>query len=87
MYDSRYGAGDESLKDQWNKYKKNVNPNCYLYSIDLVGYGTTQIPENDPHVLKIGGWSDNILKYIPYFEKEKQSMIDHINKVNRNTYI
>jgi len=87
MYDSSTYWSDGSLKNEWNKYKKNVNPNCYLYSIDLVGYGTTQIPENDPHVLKIAGWSDNILKYIPYFEKEKQSMIDHINEVNRNTYI
>jgi len=90
MYDSDgywSGSRNNTLKVEWNKYKKNVNPNCYLYSVDLVGYGTTQIPENDPHVLKIAGWSDSILKYIPYFEKEKQSMIDHINKVNRNTYI
>jgi hypothetical protein len=72
----------DNIHEQWNQYKKQVNPNCYLYSFDLAGYGTSQVPQGDPKVLLIGGWSENILKYIPYFERDSKTVIQEIRQYN-----
>jgi len=80
-YYSAYGiSGSNSIAQQWNKYKKEINPNCYLYSFDLAGYGTSQVPQGDPKVLLVGGWSENILKYIPYFERDAKTVIQEIRQ-------
>jgi 60 kDa SS-A/Ro ribonucleoprotein len=77
---STYGfnAYSSNIHEQWIKYKKEINPNCYLYSFDLAGYGTSQVPQGDPKVLLVGGWSENILKYIPYFERDSKTVIQEI---------
>lgn len=69
------------INEAWKYYKANINPNCYLYSFDLTGYGTTQVPETDPRVLTIGGWSESILKYVPYFETDRQTVIQEIRNI------
>ncbi len=74
---SFYGYNN-SIHEQWIKYKKEINPNCYLYSFDLAGYGTSQVPQGDAKVLLVGGWSENILKYIPYFERDSKTVIQEI---------
>jgi len=76
--DNKYYGYGNSISEQWNKYKKEINPNCYLYSFDLAGYGTSQVPQGDPKVLLIAGWSENILKYIPYFERDSKTVIQEI---------
>lgn len=87
-YDSLYrGGGGDSIFKQWEQYKREVNPNAYLYSFDLAGYGTTQVPEDDPHVLTIAGWSESILKYVPYFETEKETVLKEIRKITPATYL
>ena len=77
---SYYGGYSSTIHEQWNKYKKEINPNCYLYSFDLAGYGTSQVPQGDPKVLLVGGWSENILKYIPYFERDSKTVIQEIRQ-------
>lgn len=82
----RSGYNDSSLYDSWERYKRNVNHSTYLYSFDLTGYGTTQIPTEDPHVLKIAGWSENILKYIPQFEGDRKTVLAEIRNIKADTY-
>jgi 60 kDa SS-A/Ro ribonucleoprotein len=65
-YDS-YGSG--SLKAEWDKYVKNVNPKAYLYSINLHSYGTAQFPSFQKNVVTLAGWSDKIIDYINLIEK------------------
>jgi 60 kDa SS-A/Ro ribonucleoprotein len=84
-YDS--SGGYDSIFDQWEQYKREVNANAYLYSFDLAGYGTTQVPEHDPHVLTIGGWSEAILKYVPMFEADKATVLAEIRKITPATYL
>ena len=78
---SYYSNNNSTVHNAWKQYKARVNPNCYLYSFDLTGYGTTQVPETDPRVLTIGGWSESILKYVPYFETDKQTVLEEIRKI------
>jgi hypothetical protein len=75
-YNSR--PNSDSIAKQWNQYKKTVNQNAKLYSFDVSGYGTAQTPQGDPNVLLVGGWTENILKYIPYFERDHKSVIQEI---------
>jgi 60 kDa SS-A/Ro ribonucleoprotein len=89
-YDSeaRYGYRDEesSVIKEWTKYKK-THPKTYLYSVDLVGYGSMQVPEHDPRVLKVAGWNESIFRYIPHFEENKETVVNAIEKLKVGDYI
>lgn len=71
-----YGSGD--LKSAFRRYKSRVDANPYLYHIDLAGYGTASIPQNEPKTCMIAGWSDRILEYISVFETDKKTVVDNI---------
>lgn len=70
-----------SLVAQLMEYRRKINPNCYFYSVDLAGYGTLQIPENDSKTCLIAGWSDKILQYIPVFESDGKTVLDEIQQI------
>ena len=84
-YDFPYASPRGSVVEEWTKYKKS-NPNCYLYCINLVGYGHTQVPEDDPRALNIGGWNESIFKYIPVFEENKDTVIDKIKNIKAGDF-
>ena len=84
-YDSH--GYDESIHKQWKEYKAKINSNAYLYSFDLAGYGTTQVPEDDQHVLTVAGWSESVLKYVPYFEQDKETALKEIRAITPATYL
>lgn len=65
-------------QDVLNKYRKKINPNVYAHLIDLMGYGTTEINAKEDKVNFVAGWSENIFKFINYFEKGTSSMIKEI---------
>ena len=65
-------------------YRRTVNPACKLYSVDLAGYGTAQVPTDDPQTALIAGWSERIFDLINAFEVDKTSVIDMIRNADRN---
>jgi len=75
-----YSNGDDSVYKYWNEYKNKINHNTYFYSLDLNGYSTLQVPQNDPRTCLISGWTEQILNYIPIFETEKGTALDEIKK-------
>lgn len=60
---------DNQLGPKWREYVQTVNPNAMLYSVDLRGLGTSQFPEDDPNVVLLSGWSEQIFDFIANFEK------------------
>lgn len=78
-YDSYWGVNN--IHDSIKEYRRRVNPDTFVYSIDLAGYGTLQIPEGDPKTCLISGWSDKILQYIPRFEESKDNALNEINSI------
>jgi hypothetical protein len=78
-----YGLSSWTIKSDlaplFSKYRKEINPKCWLHSIDLAGYGTT--PVVGENVNLIAGWSDKVLNYISAVERGQDSMIKDINKV------
>ncbi len=63
-----HGYSVESLAEELRKYRSSVNPEVYLYSVDLAGYGTSQFPRGESRVATIAGWSERVLEFIPEFE-------------------
>jgi len=57
-----------TFSELWRKYVNTVNYNAKLYSINLYGYGTVQVPER--YTFLISGWNENILKFINLIESE-----------------
>lgn len=46
-----------------NLYRKKVNKNFRLFSVDVAGYGDTLIPEFYDKTYLFGGWGDGIIHY------------------------
>jgi 60 kDa SS-A/Ro ribonucleoprotein len=65
-YDS--SQGNASLAAQWQAYRREVNRDALLYSVDLSGYGTLQFPPQAPGVVFLAGWSERVLDIIPAYE-------------------
>jgi len=62
-------SGPHSLAEEWIRYRREVNPQAVLYSLDLAGYGALQFPEFDAGVVQLAGWSDRVLDLISAIEK------------------
>lgn len=72
--DGYYG---ESFAKEFILYQREVKP-AYLYSIDLTGYGTSQVPSDSQNVCLLAGFSEKIFKFIPLFEMNKSELIKDI---------
>jgi len=69
---------DSTIRQEYEIYKRDVNPNVKLYLFNLKGYGTTNFPESDRSVVNINGWSDKVLKFIETFEGNPKAQLNHI---------
>jgi hypothetical protein len=77
--DNRYNlfGSQQSLYEWFLKYKA-MQPNIRLYLFDLAGYGSVQIPDSEPNVAIIGGFSDRIFDFIKRFEEDKSKVLEAI---------
>jgi len=64
---------------EFRKYKNQFSPDCYLYSVDLAGYGKgIQVPQGERNTVLLAGWSDRIFDFIANWEKERVSQVKMI---------
>jgi hypothetical protein len=61
-------------------YKKLVNKDVFTYSFDLSSYGTLQIPMDESRVCSLGGWSDNVLRFMDLYERDRTDMLKEIEE-------
>jgi hypothetical protein len=80
---SSWMTGGQGFATSFIQYQNTVNP-AYLYSVDLAGYGTTQVPKDNKKVCTIAGWSEKILSFIPMFESESATMVKTIEEYSHN---
>lgn len=80
-YDFRSFFTEKSVAELVEEYRRKINPNVIVYSIDLNGYGTSHLPL-DGKVAKISGWSEKIFDLIDFYEKDKESAVRYIEKYN-----
>ncbi len=77
-YDSASVWGGGSLAEELRRYRSQVNPEVFLYSVDLAGYGTSQFPQDERRVALLAGWSERFLEFVPLFEADATQAIDRI---------
>jgi len=58
------------------QYRKEVNPNVWVHSIDLAGYGTQQFIGKNTNL--IGGWSERVLQFIQLAEEGMDTLVKEI---------
>lgn len=69
----------ETPKKEFNDYKNKFGANPFVYSFDLNGYGTMQIPENN--VFCIAGFSEKVFDIIKLSETDKKALINTVNAI------
>ncbi|TAK05099.1 TROVE domain-containing protein [Patescibacteria group bacterium] len=69
---------DASLAEELRRYRSQVNPGVFLYSVDLAGYGTAQFPSDEPRVALLAGWSERLLEFIPSYEEDGTQAVARI---------
>lgn len=70
----------KSPKAAYERYKREFNvPNCKFYSLDLAGYGTMQLPQQDVYCL--AGFSDKIFDIMKLVESDKNALVNTIKAV------
>lgn len=75
------GYGIENIDDILNRYRKEINPDVWFYSVNLVGYGTCEINCRHPRNVELAGWSPQILNFISAMEGDMVKQVDIISHV------
>lgn len=78
---SRFWATGRSLSSEVKIYRKEVNKDVRVISINLHGYGTGQFSEKGKNVLTLAGWSDKIFNVIKTWEEDKEDAVKHIDNI------
>lgn len=74
-----WGGESYSLAEELRRYRSSVNPDVHMVSVDLAGYGTSQVPTDDPKVTLLAGWSDRVLEFIALREAGTAKVLEMIN--------
>lgn len=52
-----------------NRYRNEVNKDCYVYSVQIGGYEDNIMPEFYNKTFMLSGWSPNLLRFAHYMEQ------------------
>lgn len=79
LSDMQGWVGRNTPNRSFAAYKKKFNCAPYIYSIDVVGYGTLQFPEEK--VLALAGFSEKIFDIMKSMEMNKEELFKRIENV------
>ncbi len=79
LWDSNRSGGN--FAEEVATYRKTINPDVWIHSIDLAGYGTTPISIRDKRVALYAGWSEKILSILSQTEAGTGGMIKDIETI------
>lgn len=78
-HNSGYYNGGTSVTNSYHDYKKRTGADPHVYSFDLQGYGTLQLPEKQVYCL--AGFSDKIFDVMKLLEQDRNALINKIESV------
>jgi len=85
-WDSRTWEGYQDFAPNFREYRNKVSPNCWLYSVDLAGYGKgVQVPQGEKNTILLAGWSDGIFDFIANWERNRASQVRVIENYVRGS--
>ena len=64
---------------QFAEYKKSTGANPYVYSFDLMNYGSMQFPETN--VFALAGFSEKVFDTMKLMEQDKKALVNEIKNV------
>lgn len=74
------GNGEHDLYPEILEYRRKVNPNVFVYVMNLAGYGTSGIPDSDPKTIRISGFSEKIFGFTEMFESGNEDILKAIEE-------
>jgi 60 kDa SS-A/Ro ribonucleoprotein len=83
--DWAYGDGYESrgpFLELWREYRDKMNPLAQAFVIQTVQYQHAVAPAGEPGVHFIYGWSDAVVRYIPFMLEGGESQIQAVEGMN-----
>lgn len=63
-----------TVREAWQQFQAEVNPDARAFTIDLASYPTLSFPEGEAY--HIGGWSEQVLDFIGYAERPDAAIED-----------
>lgn len=67
----RYFGKKATMQSMIDRYRQAVNPNCAVYSINLSGYGQSQVRPTDKRTHLLSGWSEKLVNMIQDLELDQ----------------
>jgi 60 kDa SS-A/Ro ribonucleoprotein len=83
-YERPYQYGNRTVAEYIREYRRTINQNVYVYSIDLAGYGTAQTPTGEKNTFRIAGWSDKIFDFMQAVESH-DNMVEYVEDYDFST--
>lgn len=74
---STIGGDTDSM---FNRYKKKFKCNPFLYSFDLAGHGSLQVPEKKTFC--VAGFSEKVFDVMKLLEQDRNALVNEIEKVS-----
>lgn len=72
-----WGINKGGLQRAFDEYRRKVNKNCFLYSINLAGYEQAQVKPEGDNIVIMSGWSEQIISLMlaaENLEKENKTV-------------
>lgn len=66
-----YFGKKATMQSMVDRYRQAVNPNCWVYSVNLSGHGQSQLRPKDARTHLLSGWSEKLLNMIRELEAGK----------------
>lgn len=70
-------VGHTSPSREFNEYKSSFNCKPHVFSLDLAGHGTLQLPESQVYCL--AGFSDKVFQIMELLKIDKKALFNEIN--------
>lgn len=80
LSDMQSFIGYDTPLTQLNSYKSKFNCNPHIFSFDLAGLGTLQIPQNQVYCL--AGFSDKVFQIMSILKQDRKALINQINSIS-----
>ncbi len=66
-----YFGKKATMRSMVDRYRQAVNPDCWVYSVNLSGHGQSQLRPNDKRTHLLSGWSEKLLDLMRDIEAGK----------------
>ena len=79
LSDMQSFIGYDTPLSQLNSYKSRFNCNPHIYSFDLAGLGTLQIPQNQIYCL--AGFSDKVFDIMSLLKEDRNALVNQVRSI------